>query len=327
MKPFLRALLALALALATTPAWAQDATGTLTTGKTRVSIVLESTKGEVGERIPARIVLSGGDAPEQIELSIPDELATTAYIEPVEFDGRDFRTGVRPLKDGTHAVGPVKVKLKYADGRTEDLEAGVLGLEVAPPVVPEGEARDLTPPAELPFDWTWRNLAIAGAFLLLVGLLALIGWLLSRRKVAPAAAPAPVVLPPLEEARRALDGLATMEVFARDGPEQHYTALSMLMRRYMEREFRIPALEMTDDETVRFIRRDLANHGGAAPLPDLFMRSSMAKFARLELTREIASSDCDLAGRFLDAEASRKEREREALANQVQKQPAQGAAA
>lgn len=328
MKTLARLLLLLAwVAIGVPAARAQGGPAVLATDKARVSVVLESTKAEVGERIPARVVFSGAESPDRIELTVPAEFATTAFIEPVEFDGRDFRTGVRPLKDGTHAVGPVKAKLKYADGRIEEVEAGVLGLEVAAPVVPEGETKDLTPPVELPFDWTWRNLAIAAAFLLLLGALGLIGWALSRRKPALAPAPAAVVLPPLEEARRALGELATMKLFRTAGGEQHYTALSMLLRRYIEREFRIPALEMTDDEVIRFIRRDLANHAGTAPLPDLFTRSSMAKFARMELTTDIASSDCAVAGEFLDAEGQRKERERVAMQGAAQKQRAPGAAA
>lgn len=324
-RHFGAALLLAALAMGA-PTYAQDAppepNNTVVVGgaATKASVIAEKNSGDIGERIPVRVVLTTDEVPSKIKLSLPKEQATLAVFEEVIYDGKEFRSAIRPLKDGDNLVGPIEVTVTRADGTEEKLDGGPIALNITTPIVPEGTAREYTPPAEIPFNWAWRNATIALIAVLVVALLFLIIRWLSKRKRHEELPGAPPLLPAVEEARLALHNLAAMAIFRNDGAESHYTALSMLMRRYLEREYHITALEMTDDEIVRFVRERLQAREGAATLPELFTRSSAAKFARAELTEDVARTDCASADKFLEAEAARIERERAAAIAAAQAQ-------
>jgi hypothetical protein len=297
------------------PAFAQDAPpaeNTVVVGgaSTKATLIAEKSTGEIGERIPVRVVLSTEEIPSKITLSLPKEQATIAVFEEVVYDGKEFRTALRPLKDGENILGPIDVTITHQDGTEEKLEGGPISLTIASPIVPEGTPREYTPPAEIPFNWAWRNATVALIAVVVALILFLIIRWLSKRKRTEELPVAPPLLPAVEEARLALRNLAAMAIFRNDGAESHYTTLSMLMRRYLEREYHITALEMTDDEIVRFLRERLSAREGAATLPELFTRSSAAKFARAPLTEEVAQADCASADKFLEAESVRIERER-----------------
>ncbi|MDX2175217.1 MAG: hypothetical protein SF028_01985 [Candidatus Sumerlaeia bacterium] len=260
---------------------------------------------EVGVPIPLRIYLPAGTEAEAVEVSLPKDQSFLALVGAARRDGTSFLAELRVLKTGDVSLGPATVTATLADGRRVEFPTAEVALAVAELAGEAGEARDYTAPAIMPYDWFWRNLAYgAGALLIAAaGGYAVGAWLDRRKAVALPAAQA--LLPPIDEALQAVRGLRTMRVFDASGPEQHYTALSMAVRRYIERAYGVAAMELSDDEMVRMLRRDFAHRAASEPLSELFTRSSLAKFARQPLEREVASADAAAAELFLDAERAR----------------------
>lgn len=88
--------------------------------------------------------------------------------------------------------------------------------------------------------WVLGALALAG--------LALLAWYMwRRRKKAEPSIPAPQPVAPHIEAYQALDALA---VQTRISGKQYYFRLSAILRRYLERRYGFPAVEMTTEELL-----------------------------------------------------------------------------
>lgn len=122
-------------------------------------------------------------------------------------------------------------------------------------VVPQNaqELKDLTPIAEFGADWkTWLWVG-----LLLVGVTILGWWLWRKYRKQPEDKPLPEPVPVLTLYERALARLDALETWELQDPEQvkaYYTELSEVLRMYLEKTLRIPALESTTGELLALLR-------------------------------------------------------------------------
>ncbi|MBD3335798.1 MAG: hypothetical protein GF355_09805 [Candidatus Eisenbacteria bacterium] len=156
-----------------------------------------------------------------------------------------------PFRTGEVTLGPLQVPV-VQDGDTVRRRSDSLSITVASVLgdsLARADLRDIKPPVPLGGGRPWWHFALAGSALLALAA-ALFLWL-RRRRLRRAAAPLP---PPWEEFRRGLEELERARL-----PEQgqwgaHALLLSHLLRRYMERRFGAPVLEMTTFEVRRWIR-------------------------------------------------------------------------
>ncbi|MCC5876245.1 MAG: hypothetical protein JJU11_08530 [Candidatus Sumerlaeia bacterium] len=274
-----------------------------------VRVVPSSTTGEVGERMSLRLEFRDNLEVEEMEVALPDDQRTLLRLgTPRRIDTGVFEIQFRPLSGGPNEFGPLNLKLGI-EGRSTPLEiqAGLFSLDIAlPEDVEIGDIRDYSPPQEMPFSYLLRNVVLGAAFIAGLGLLALAGfgvYLLMKRRREEALKVPPV--PPIESALESVRRLKSLELYDSLGPERHYTELSMSLRRYIEGELGHHAVEMTEDEMVELIRGELSSINKADTLVELFRRSSMAKFARVTLDREVANEDVLTAEQFLVAEEAR----------------------
>jgi hypothetical protein len=254
-----------------------------------------------------------------LDLPDPDAVASLRVTLPADAprvllpDGNAVRRDdgwavpIRLLLEGTHEVGALDVNVTTTDGRRQTLKTAAFALEVAAPGAERAPAQEYSQPFAAPPNWTRRALValVAAMALALLAALVLLLWRRRRRRPVAGVPLAAPELPPLDEARRALGELASLALFRTHGSKAHYAALSLLLRRYLERTCGVPALELTEDEVRDFVRRRLAARAGVAPLGAVFERAALAKFARWEAEESVVREDLGAAGAFLDAEAER----------------------
>lgn len=132
---------------------------------------------------------------------------------------------------------------------------------------------------------TWRDYWQLFAALILLGLAFALFWFLRKRKDAPRelVQEEEPAIPPKEEALTALQELYDTQLWQQQ-PKETQVQLSQILRRYIEREFKVPALE----ETTREIERDLRRLSPSqrALLMRLLNDADLVKFAKMTMPEE-----------------------------------------
>lgn len=116
------------------------------------------------------------------------------------------------------------------------------------------------------------------------GVVALVLFLMFGRKkpkpVQVVAPPPPVIeTPPHETTLQQLAWLEQQKPWKNGQTEQFYADLSMIMRTYLERRYKIPALESTTREILPLLKQTDFPDQQSKNLKDLLQQSDMAKFA------------------------------------------------
>lgn len=161
---------------------------------------------------------------------------------------------------------------------------------------------EFTLPETLPYDWTRRNLLIAGSLLAAAGLVA--GGLALKKRFAGAAvfAPAPAPpRPPHEVALEALDALAASPLLDEGRVKEYHSELSEILRRYVGARFDRPALDWTTEEILFSFERD----GRLGPRETLHLAGILeacdrVKFAKWIPARGESVGALDDARRFIE---------------------------
>ncbi|MCR4440078.1 MAG: BatD family protein [bacterium] len=144
-----------------------------------------------------------------------------------------------------------------------------------------GDIRDIKPPLEIPRDWRrlLRHVGIGALALLLLAaaVLAFIRYrkgkgLLPRREKPPR--------PAHEVALEELDALVGSGLLERGETKQFYSALSEIVRRYIEGRFYVAALEMTTGEVLQAMAEAAVGSAERELLRELLELSDLVKFAK-----------------------------------------------
>jgi hypothetical protein len=186
---------------------------------------------------------------------------------------------LEPHDQGEHLVELPPLRYRTGDGEWQKVVWQPVKVRVTTEIktAEPGAARDITsieelPPAEPARGWLlWAGLGL-GAVLLGVTALAV-----GRRRAAKPPAP-----PPHEWALRELARLAERSPAGVEEVEAYHTALSAVLRRYLEGRFQIPAERQTTAEFAEAVRKSSelsAEQQGT--LGELLARCDLAKFARV----------------------------------------------
>ena len=251
----------------------------------RVPCQLSTYQARIGERIQVRVAMPKPDptsrligppprdyGPFRVFASEPAQAAdeSTAWaLDIAVFDMGERTLGELPFVLQDHE----KARPVIAPDCRVRIEASL------PDTATRAGLKDVKPPIEVPLRWRWGRIALALG--LLVALVALLVWW--RRRPAPEIA---VIEPPPvsaeEEALGALRSLEDEALPARGRMSEHYFRLSAILRRYVERRFRIPAVESTTAELRLAFTRATGVPRDTAALLDLLEESDLVKFARYD---------------------------------------------
>lgn len=183
---------------------------------------------------------------------------------------------------GKFTIPPVSVSYE-ANGKVGSVATQPVDIMVES-VKPSQEAdiKDVKPPAFVQltaWDFRWLILSAVGLVLVLIGL-----WLLVRRRrrvPLEEAVPVEPYVAPHEQALAALDELERAGLLEAGQVKEFYSRLSEILRRYLERQFEIPALESTTREVVEQLPKADLDAGEAQGVEALLSLSDLVKFAKL----------------------------------------------
>ena len=230
-----------------------------------------------------------------------------ARLDPTSLEPEAFRPfallGVEQKEDGALAlrlapadtgkleIPSVSVGFRDRDGRLGQAATTAVPVEVAS-VLGEGAAdlADIRPPADVRPDWL--ALAPLGALvvLILAAIAAAIWWW--RRRV-PVARPQPGLEGLGEEdpwawVRGALEALLRSSLLERNEMKVYCVRLSEIAREYLERRYRIPALERTTAEIHEELERAFLDAEVRRTLTRVLWSCDAVKFAGNRMTPEEA---------------------------------------
>ncbi len=137
-------------------------------------------------------------------------------------------------------------------------------------------------------------------------LLAAVGFFLwHKRKRALAGPPPPPPVPADEQALKKLRELQASDWIATGRLKEFYSALSEIMREYLERGFQIPALERTTSELLRDVRHQARfSSEQFMTLKELLEAGDLVKFAKFRPDADEALKDHALTTRFVEGTRS-----------------------
>jgi hypothetical protein len=263
---------------------------------------------QLGEPFPIRIQILLDGEYEAIALELDEEGQKALFMEPPRaLRPTEFLLEAVPRRTGEHTFQAVVKAVPIGAEQPLTLGTPPLEISVAPPLLEASpEVRAYTATRALPFNYLARNIIIGVIVFVALVVVTLLGWLVWRylkRKAAEIRVVPPV--PPIRIALQEVAELSRLDYYRAKGSERHYTALSMALRRYIEGEYHVPAMEMTDEEMVRTLLTLLSRQPTTEPLTLIFQRSNLAKYARQPITEAIADEDCRAALEFLKREEMR----------------------
>ncbi|PPK99398.1 BatD family protein [Parapedobacter indicus] len=144
---------------------------------------------------------------------------------------------------------------------------------------------DIKQPLEVSYSWLdWlRDNLLWVALAVVVLVAAGVGWfVLKKRKKAPAPPPAETLpdIPPHELALGKLQALRDRKLWQQGAVKPYHSELSDILRDFLERRYRIPAMEQTTDEIfVALAATDLPD-GQKTRLRQVLTLADLVKFAR-----------------------------------------------
>ena len=236
------------------------------------------------------------------------------------------------FETGDLTVPPIAVDYMDGDGNAARAETPAIAIKVES-VLDDGtaEIRDIKRPIEVPRRW--KDLILSWSLLIGLGLVAatsvlvsvkrrediesalrrfwtrvtgplvrLVRWLLRRLSIigkdeygAPAldATVAEPYLTPEQAAVKELDRIEALGLVEQGHMKQHYTLVSETMRRYLERRFRVLAMESPTSFTVGELRRRRVAPEALDLISSLLDETDLVKFAKFR-------PDVDAAGMLID---------------------------
>ena len=198
----------------------------------------------------------------------PDNLQTT-YQQRIKITSFD---------SGFYAIPPFNFKIGN-DSTLLQTEALLLGVQTVP-VDTTLAFKPIKEPVSPPFSlMEYKNELIIGGVALLA-IIALIYYLKTRKKQVVEVAPIVYKIPPHETALTALQELHDQKLWQQGQIKSYHSALSDIIRNYIEGRFSVYAMEMTSDEIMKSLRMHLTEPQLKIKLSQLLVLSDMVKFAK-----------------------------------------------
>jgi hypothetical protein len=192
----------------------------------------------------------------------------------------------------TFQIGPVGLLFTDKDGNEQQIRSTPISIDVLSNLGEKPEEATLRPIQDIiPSSSRWMGhllwVAVTCALLCLA-----IGWLWRRRKRLTGGTMTTMIDPPHIRARKEIDELVAGELFEKGEVKAFYFSFSEIIRRYMESIRKFPAAEMTTEEIVRHVGRNIDDQ----KILPLLKQADLVKFA--DTIPSPARKDRDLAAAF-----------------------------
>ncbi len=172
--------------------------------------------------------------------------------------------------------------------RTKDDTAGRMASTSQIPVFVGGvavdttqEIKDIKPPLSVPISFA-EILPYMIALIVLGGLIWLVYYIMKKRKRGESIIPEAPPRPAHEIALDALRSLEAEHLWQRGKIKEYYSALTDIVRLYIEQKFHVLALESTTEEILSFDQVRSLPPSHTEDLKDVLVRADFVKFAKFQ---------------------------------------------
>ena len=201
---------------------------------------------------------------------------------------------------GTQGLKDFKVPVTAPGAQPETYLAPPLDIKVASVLPPKGEAQPKGFYGPLMLKAWWADWLIPAAVALVIfALVALVIWLLRRRKGRAAEEAPEEILAPDEAALRALDRLGREDLLATGQFLAFYQRLDETLRAWLQARFDLPALERTTLGIAFLLRVRRATDEWRTQYLDLLKAGDRVKYAKLLPTDEEALEHLEQARQII----------------------------
>ena len=276
----------------------------------QLRLEVEPKEATIGDRIDVTLSVVHSTGAAMSPLSLPEpfgafELLDHSASPPAKGpDGRlrqEHTLVLTTFSTGTQTVPPITLSFVLADGEDAQAQTAPVDIRIRSLLEEKGDAGGLMPLKGFvnvrSRAWLWALLGLVVA----AGLAALVAaWRKRRPKRAAEAPPAP---PPDVEAWDALHRLESEGLIESGRLKEFYSGLSVVLRRYIERRFDVPALDRTTTELLAELR-DLRLGGDVyILLKSVFEQADLVKFAQWAPPVDAVDADVQTVKRFISLTA------------------------
>ncbi|MDE2796562.1 MAG: hypothetical protein OXL34_17235 [Gemmatimonadota bacterium] len=281
------------------------ASQTASAQEARIAMTVDTTLIHVGDPVTVRLSVDHPEGwvvewPDSFEVA-PFEVLRAGLATPVAAaDGDGFHSKatlvVTSFELGELELPAITVPVTAPDGTTRGLVTDPFRIGVESVGLDEsGDLRDIKGPLSLARSW-WAALLWVLLALVLAGAVA---YHLYRRRRRPepesrTAVPRAPPRPFHELALEALRALEKSALLERGQVKEYHVRISEIIRRYIEGQFEVPALELTTGEVADGMRRAALGVPVTEAFRGFLERCDLVKFAKL---RPAAEDSRELMGR------------------------------
>ena len=227
-----------------------------------------------------------------------------------------------PFEEGVYRLPDIPVVRELPDGQVDTLIFKGLELDVRTMPVDTAAFKPHDIKGQIRYPVTFKEIALyVGIVLIAAGIIALIVWLIVRRR-RRLSGEGVVKDPPYIVALRKLDRYRGNRLWAPEKQKQFYSGVTDVLREYIAGRFGVGAMEMTTAE----IFDGLKDSGIAPELMDetkeLFLTSDLVKFAKMTVSDDTTyEPDEDEGAQLHDAPLNTPEEEDDNFGHEIPERP------
>jgi len=281
---------------------------------------------EAKTSLDTNTVLIGDYTPLYVELTVPDnssvqwhtidsvyagiEILNVSKIDTVKKNNELIYTqkiNLIPFDSGYYALTPISFPIQI-NGAWDTLRSNALALKVETIPVDTSQAiMDIKPPISIP--WHWKDaLPYAGVALGILALVALIAFLLNRKKDVPSEIEVPVDARPAHQvAFEKLEALEFQQLWQKGKIKTYYVELTYILREYIENRYHTDALESTSGEILDSLKSTNIKTTLKERLRNLLDWADLVKFAKASPGGETHMDALKTVKKFVQKTAQKKE--------------------
>lgn len=187
---------------------------------------------------------------------------------------------------GDLQIPPVTLAVWNVSGNRGEAKTPPIPVQIVEVAKKAGDKNDIRPikgPASLSLLYLQSWVCGIAAFFLLVFLVFKIT---HRKKIF---SDPDALLPPPQRALKELNRLNEEHYLAAGKVKEHYSGLSDILRRYLERQFKIQALELTTAEVLANLKEKNFEHAPREAAGEILKDCDLVKFAKLVPERSLAA--------------------------------------
>lgn len=265
--------------------------------KVDVTATLDTNLIRIGEQVKLHLVVKyRGDQGQDIKITWPElrdtlsekvEIIDKTKVEklndqndPLSFTQQQTIT-LTSFEEGFYPIQPVVFMINGDTGNIRETEA--LLLEVKTVEVDTSQAiKDIKGPLNEPFDWREAIPYVLWGLAILAAV-ALIVWAIikfTKKKPITTEKKPKIIIPPHIKALEALNQLKAQQLWQEGKVKQYHSAISEILRTYIEERYKVNALEQTTEEILTALRSVVIDNESKARLKQVLTLADLVKFAK-----------------------------------------------